>query len=497
MAKKKTEITPVAVDSPKGAIYYTDGGVRPTNPGYGGYGFHGYVYSDQDPKKGSGNPTNIVTDVGYLEKTDTKKPEHKPVKPLQYINGYGTIPGLVTNNVAEISAATWALANARTHDLEKVTIITDSKGVVEAANGWIAKWSQNGWLKSDGRPVANQDHWQILDAHMQYLQEKGIEVEFKWIKGHNDHLGNEISDKLATIGVMKCRAGQNYSSVDSFPAEGYWTQVIDKHPLLSQRRLYMSTDPATIHPGQYYLGNHGKDDELLGARNADGYFSYVELTEHDPIIEAVRVKQIDVCAGHVGIVMVRLDKVFEKNTHLDLHRYGTDCLYRRNPRRFDLSHVSKQSDEEPVSKELNPPLLAWRAIEALNVLKTLMNEYSVNNPEFVKTDITDLVFETTDKGVAKLRPTFDVGFVGFKADAQYGEAGEKITVDLMLGVDMPERNSLKRLEKLQPKINLVTWMESPQMFRYASVVETSTGRAVFAGVYSNTRVLPTPSPSVA
>ena len=47
-----------------GIILYTDGGVRPRNPGPGGWGLHGYTYQNTEPKKGTGNPEIVLTNAG-------------------------------------------------------------------------------------------------------------------------------------------------------------------------------------------------------------------------------------------------------------------------------------------------------------------------------------------------------------------------------------------------------------------------------------------------
>jgi ribonuclease HI len=45
-------------------------------------------------------------------------------------------------------------------------------------------------------PVKNADLWQALDAAQQQHQ-----VEWRWVRGHNGHAGNERADQLANRGV--------------------------------------------------------------------------------------------------------------------------------------------------------------------------------------------------------------------------------------------------------------------------------------------------------
>lgn len=510
MAKK--EATPI--DKPYGFVVYTDGGARPTNPGYGGYGFHGYVYSDQPPKKGSGNKDYILTEFGYIGKGD--KVEHSkdddkgafpeirsdaakqiPVKPLSYINGHGTIPGLVSNNVAEITAATWALQYAKENSLKDVKILTDSKGMVDAVNGHIKTWQKNDWMKSNGEPVKNQEYWKNLIFQNEALISTGAKVCFEWIRAHNGHVGNETADKLATMGVMRARAGESHNSLVIDPAEGYWSRAVDKHPLLAQKRMYLSTQYGANKPGEYYMGNHGKDDDLLAQRSADGYYSYVKLNEPDVALEVVIRRQEKAANGENSLVMVRLDKVFETSTHLDLVTYGDACLYVPSSKRMDLCHISynpgrKGNDSDvgnqPITKELNPPRLSMRAIESVNILKGILDAVTKeSHPGFLKTEITNLIFDQDQKDDFKLKPSFISGFTKLDADINYGYEGKSVNIEITLGVDMPERNTLKKLEKLKPKITTVTWMESVSMFRYVTIIEVVDAVGIFGGMYSNAR----------
>ena len=477
---KKTKEKPVKLeDKPVGFIAYTDGGCRPTNPGYGGYGFHGYVYSDQPPKKGTGNSKVHPTAEGYSDKkTDPA------VKPLHYVDGYGSIAGMVTNNVAEITAASWALKQAQEYPLQKVTIVTDSKGVVEAANTWIGNWMRNNWTKSDGSPVANKEYWIHLNDNMDVLRKKGIEVEFKWIKGHNDHVGNEAADKLATMGVMRCRKGETFNQVTTDPPEGYWNKVPDRHPLLAHRTLYMASDATHHTPGEYYLGNHGKEDELLGTRRADGAYAYVN-TPPDPAIEAVRSKVAEMAKGRNTVLGIKLDQVFERETNGYLMKYGDICLYQSHPIKLDLCFL----DKTPVVTDYHPPRLSLRAVDSLTELKDIFLRATVNkDPLFTRTDITQSFFE-----VQKEKPTLKkevlVGQATWTVEIKNGINEAPTKLDLAMGIDCPGRNALKKMEELNPTIEIITWAESDKMIRFACLCSMDGASGIFAGMYSNIRFI--------
>ncbi len=474
------------VDVAVGAIMYTDGGSRAN---FGGYGIHGYTYSDQKSTKGSGNTTQYLTNSGYIPKIDVKdKANLTEVKPLQYINGYSSFNEPTTNNVAELAGATSALDFAINNNLKYITIFTDSEMVVKGATSWLTSWKKNNWIKTDGQPVANQSWWQVLDNNLDKLKSAGTDVTFKWVKGHSTHLGNQLADKLATIGVLHSKEGNIRTEINSEKADGYWSNTVDKNPFITQKRIYFTTRPEGIVPGEYFLGDHGKDDDLLGKRTADGCYSYIMLKTPEPAIELMRNKQVKLAGCLDVIIMARLDKVFEPNTYKDIMTYGDVCFYTPYKDKLDMYFI----DSEPVSRELRPPRLAMRAIEQVNILKGILKAYQgKNDPCLITTDITGIIFDIDDKGEYKLKPEYITGFTSFKTNVNYSDNDSigQSEIDLCLGVDLPERNYLKRMEKLKPSVTVVTWMESEKMFRYVTVIETVDDSGIFGGMYSNSRFI--------
>ena len=137
---------------------YTDGSARGNPDGPGGYGVI-LQYVD-----GKGELHELTKSAGYKKTTNNR------------MELMGVIAGLESLN--------------RPCDVE---VISDSKYVTEAFNQkWIDNWMNNGWKKSDKKPVLNVDLWKrLLDA------KKDHNVMFTWVKGHADHPENERCDKMA------------------------------------------------------------------------------------------------------------------------------------------------------------------------------------------------------------------------------------------------------------------------------------------------------------
>lgn len=99
-----------------------------------------------------------------------------------------------TNNRMELMAVISALrALKRPCD---VVIWTDSQYVQKGISEWIHGWKARNWMTAAKAPVKNADLWRQLDEIAGKHQ-----VEWRWVKGHAGHPGNERADALANQGV--------------------------------------------------------------------------------------------------------------------------------------------------------------------------------------------------------------------------------------------------------------------------------------------------------
>ena len=143
---------------------YTDGAAK-GNPGPGGYGV-----------------------VMELVGTQHKK---------EFYEGFRH----TTNNRMELLGVIVGLEKLKTANM-KVLVISDSKYVVDAVlKQWVFGWEKKGFVGKK-----NPDLWKrFLIIYRKH------QVDFKWIKGHNNHIQNERCDALAVMASM-----QKTLSVDTF-----------------------------------------------------------------------------------------------------------------------------------------------------------------------------------------------------------------------------------------------------------------------------------------
>jgi ribonuclease HI len=100
---------------------------------------------------------------------------------------------LTTNNRMELLAVIVALEQIKQKGAQ-VRVTSDSKYVVDSVQkGWVFNW-----VKKQFKGKKNVDLWKrYLKVHPKH------NIQFEWVKGHNDHPENECCDRLAVAASQK------------------------------------------------------------------------------------------------------------------------------------------------------------------------------------------------------------------------------------------------------------------------------------------------------
>tara|TARA_B110000014_G_C19898237_1_gene464705 strand:- start:278 stop:712 length:435 start_codon:yes stop_codon:yes gene_type:complete len=101
---------------------------------------------------------------------------------------------LTTNNIMELTAVIKSLELVK--KTSNIIITTDSTYVKNGITEWIHNWKAKGWRTANKKPVKNKDLWILLDQ----LSQKHT-IEWKWVRGHTGHCGNERADELANQAI--------------------------------------------------------------------------------------------------------------------------------------------------------------------------------------------------------------------------------------------------------------------------------------------------------
>lgn len=104
-----------------------------------------------------------------------------------------------TNNRMELMAPIQALK--RLKEPCDVQVYSDSAYLVNAfQKRWLDNWQRKNWVKSDKKPVENQDLWKEI------LEFTGVHrIQWHKVKGHADNPYNNRCDELATGEIKQHR----------------------------------------------------------------------------------------------------------------------------------------------------------------------------------------------------------------------------------------------------------------------------------------------------
>lgn len=479
-------------------VAYTDGSARPTNPGPNGYGIHGYIFIDEKPKVGTGLKTHYVTSDGY--RTD----DGEDVTVLNYFEIIGPNKDIDSNNVAEMNGVINALKYANTiEDLKSMTIFCDSKYVLYGIQGGAIDWRNNNWRTTSGSLASNIDHWQSMLMAEEILKAKGVKVFYEKIPAHVGELGNELADCLSNIASNASRNGHEEQIVAVYPSEGFWSNTPDKHPFICYRYMYFNN---TIDgsDGKYYTAVSGdvKLEQLLGKRAPETSYSVIRLSNPDLTIKAITDTQQRLSRGNNSFMRLSLDTIFDRDYFRFIDNFGEHSLACTDGKTSSMYVCNK----DQVTSERNPPGLLLSAMESLNYLDTALSAFlylknGIEDNAFAKGfamqgmeyfDITNQFYDSSVKmknkkstTVMSLKPEIKVGIsdITVAIDRTLSERVEKIVIPLILGLDLPPRNNLKRMEVMNPSVYLLSWMDSDQAMRYACVIEAGNDVGIWSNFY--------------
>ena len=135
---------------------------------------------------------------------------------------------------------------------------------------------------------------------------------------------------------------------------------------------------------------------------------------------------------------------------------------------------------------LDPPFLAMRTLSSFTLLEEMANYYLQDKFPGEIVDITDLLYEESNKGKVQFKKAIGTDVKSIKAKINIGEI-EK-TVTLTFGIDLLERNVYKKLEKDIDKVVLLNWSEEDSLFMNYAVMTVLKNHdwCIYQATYSST-----------
>lgn len=125
-----------------------------------------------------------------------------------------------TNNRMEMVAAIRAIASLDPPPAFPIVLYTDSVYLIRGITQWIWGWRSRGWKNSEGKDVANRDLWEELLRQLGRV--KPATIEWKYVRGHSGHPGNERCDQIA-VSYAAGKPERLYVG----PKDGYFVDLDD------------------------------------------------------------------------------------------------------------------------------------------------------------------------------------------------------------------------------------------------------------------------------
>ncbi len=475
-------------------VAYTDGSANP-NPGVVGSGVHGYAY-----KEYSDTPIeefdNIYTDKGYIVGVNSEI-DTKNVKPEYLIDLYQSFSFAESNNYAEINAVCilldWIYLNE--YNFKSVLIYSDSAYVVNGITKWLPKWEDD-----DFKDRSSSASWKNISDKLKKLKERNVEIEIVWIKGHKGHLGNELADAIANVGRQQGLRGNYEFSETVVSSKDYFSNKTDIHPLLSFNHLIM----ATVRPKNnndkhlYYQYHTSLPEHQIGKASSLCSYSVVMLNEPVKAIQNIE-NIVYKNSLYRSINLVKLDKIKSKDYYRRIVNFPETSIFNR---RMNNSFIFWENTT--ISPEINPPGLLLNVLETYDVLLEMLQEElhsGPNNRPYTLINITDHFYDnglveskkkskdgTTSMPVVKttLKEDMKVGYNQKTLEIEVYK-DKKFVFPLLLGMDLPDRNALKRIESLNPSIDLLIFPSDDHetVLSYAIMITTTDAIGIWAYYPSN------------
>lgn len=486
------------------AVFYSDAGFlySATSKGASGYGVHGYTFTDEPPKKGTGNPKVIPTNLGYVGPIDAKgtklvvlkEGEKKGPKDLvgekvtvdHYVEIVGGARGHGSSSEAELNAMVELLKYLKEHpELKDIRVWCDNQVVVGGFQGGMFKWCKNNWITTSGKVVMAKPKWIEAKALWEEISEE-TKIRVEKIKGHNGNVGNNAADELATKGINGVLEGREETVIKVLPADKYWSPKVEIPRLLVNPRWYFSSNDVEQLDDDgkvvFHVGAHGTKDkelELTGKPYCDNFLGVIHVAEPPELTKQLReYVGKNPNAGTGKVVVGHMDHILKAKAFTDFDKYELD-YHRKSSKRI---HV-KSPEKTDLILEMTPQGQGFRMAKIWTQLDNKLKLAMSDDKSIQKTDITDILYEPQgkqDKLKLKGKWTQRIKYFDVKPTFNLAPASSQPEpfehrVRLIFGADILSRNNLAAIAPDVERVSVITWRDSSQVGRYAVMIEMTNG----------------------
>jgi len=442
-------------------VAYCDGSCKP-NPGYSGYGVYAYTHDNKERKTPIKHPVNSkfkYTQIGL---------EVEKGKAVNVIDVYEIAEAIIgdnfTNNHAELLAFKKVLELANKDDrINNLLIYTDSSYVSNSINSDINNWISNNWKRIDGKEIIHKEIWLTIIEEITKFKEKGGTFQAKWIKGHDDHVGNDYSDLFSNIAsnasyLLKDDGYERGSIVTIYNKVSPFTQYKNSYEfkdiIYNFKDLFFSSN--NIDDRTYcFLYNADKEDENIGTKTTESIFG-VNIGYVPEVINKIKAHHRSIPRFNHQPCNIKISK-FKNPIYLKLfHEIETRFLLVQNKNKASFNLVR---DNTPFVYDV-----AHYAPLIMNISEMFDNICyidSTNSNDKFTIDVTDRFYNKN-----KLILTNKDSIIEF--DKEVNEIIKKAypndnimlqKLKLIVGKDLPDYLTLKEIEKDIKRVNLICYID--------------------------------------
>lgn len=417
-------------------------------------------------------------------------------------------------------------------EFENLLILSDSQYLVNGFNRDAEVWKANGWRRKDNSPCGHVDLWEKILEHKATWGER---LHVNKVKAHSGDFGNEAADRNATYGISRAMNGHvgdiKWVTTDFNDTE-YWDPTKSIPEILRLKWIYeltgreryewsinniAETDGPVKHEEggwfQYFFGDHNKDKdsiELLGMADPETMLGVAfvkgkvetidKITEYH---EKVMWDGVNSMYQYDTMHLINVSNIIKPKVTWEMNNVGMENLWLRNHRNEVISIT-----DSLISLVQRPPKLAYRALEeeehlvrilrsamtkiGVSAMKATSNAQTFTPVEMNVEDVTDKFYDySTDKKgatVVKMTEFYDNVAKSIELDV-LNHVGGRTKVILGRGLEIPPRNQMNSLCGENPRVYMVTWQYSSDVFRYAMMINTDTAYSIWSGAYRNYRYL--------
>lgn len=114
------------------------------------------------------------------------------------VEGSKLVKPPTTSPKMELMGIIAGIKKARNLKSTSLVVLSDNEVAIKGITEWMPAWKTRGWKTSAGTSVQNKHLWKELD-----MITEGMNIYFKWVKGHDGNEWNEYAHSLADKAMLK------------------------------------------------------------------------------------------------------------------------------------------------------------------------------------------------------------------------------------------------------------------------------------------------------